>query len=181
MMPRLERLIIEGAKMIRTGLSSLLAGLLLVAVGCQKAEEEPQHAVIAKDALMPPADPSFEASYVADQKQVKLVDRDVSFEPLDSFRSQAAGEDEELTSAKKPDKPKSPKDTKKKGLFGRLVGKLSDTVSTATAGVGTMVGGGGPSRDTASTGVDDDKDDDWDLDDDDDDGDDDWDLDDDDE
>ncbi|HKQ48120.1 MAG TPA: hypothetical protein VJZ71_08635 [Phycisphaerae bacterium] len=57
---------------------------------CTKSEDDLRPAQRAAGGLMPDTDPKFEAEYVADQSQVKLVaPRTVSYEPLDTFRGKA--------------------------------------------------------------------------------------------
>lgn len=133
--------------MIRTGLLCTLAGLLFVSAGCRKPDEEAQHAVVAQGELMPSARPGFAAAYVADQKQVKMVERTVSYEPLETFRSRAAAKDsEEASSDMKPREAKRAKaePVKKKGLFGRFKAALTDKVGSVSQGLG---GGGAPPGD----------------------------------
>jgi len=80
--------------MIRAFVSCACVGLFLFATGCQKSTPEPQGAVVAKAGLMPVGDGRAEALYVADQKQVKMIERTVSYEPLDTYITQNAAAEE---------------------------------------------------------------------------------------
>jgi len=75
----------------------LAAVLLLFAAACEKSAEPQPRASVARDNMMPAADPTFEPIYVANQKDVKLAPaRTVSYEPLDTFREQNAAAAEAL-------------------------------------------------------------------------------------
>jgi hypothetical protein len=91
--------------MIRKLLVGVFAGLSLIMVGCTKSSEPPRRAETAKKGLMPAQEPGFDAAYLVDQKDVKLAAaREVSYEPLDTFREQAAAREQtrEASRAAKP-------------------------------------------------------------------------------
>lgn len=75
---------------------------------CTKSEDDLRPAQRAAGGLMPDNDPKFEAEYVADQSQVKLVaPRTVSYEPLDTFRGKAesAARSDDAASEAEPARP----------------------------------------------------------------------------
>ena len=77
--------------MIRNSLGFVLIGLAFGVVGCAKSNEPPQRAQTALGGLMPAEQPGFDAAYVSDQKDVKIAGpREVSYDPLSSFREKNA-------------------------------------------------------------------------------------------
>ncbi len=121
-----------GGHMIRTSFLCALVGVLYVGVGCEKSQEPPRRATVAKGNLMPGPTSGFDRAYVVDQKQVKLIEREVEYTPLSELRGSNSG---------------SPRKTeggsKKKGLFGRIKQKMVDRVAGA-ANLGTTTGGSAP-------------------------------------
>ncbi len=128
--------------MIRTSVLCALTSLLLAATGCQESPDQQRRAALDQGKLVAGPEPGFEAAYLADQKQVKLIQRTVpiSYEPLDTFRAQAAAKARSGTSAQPSAKPDVAADAGKKGLFGRLKNALTEKVGAAAA----LLPGGAP-------------------------------------
>jgi hypothetical protein len=126
--------------MIRTSVLCALTSLLLAAAGCQESPDQPRRAALDQGKLVSDPEPGFEAAYLADQKQVKLVQRTVpiSYEPLDTFRARAGAKARSSASAQASGMPDAGE--KKKGLFGRLKNALAEKVGAAT----TLLPGGAP-------------------------------------
>ncbi len=81
--------------------------LAIAMTSCTKSEDDLRKAQRETASLMPDNDPKFEAEYVSDQSQVKLVAaRNISYEPLDSFRgkSKSKSEGDEPANDEKPKK-----------------------------------------------------------------------------
>lgn len=122
--------------MLRLHSICLTIGLALVLSGCTKSSEPPPRAETAKSGLMPAEEPAFDPTYVADQKDVKLVTaREVSYEPLDTFRQQAAEAREKEENAKVGKTPKI-----EGGDEGQDEGESA--AKTASAKKKTKTGGG---------------------------------------
>ncbi len=131
---------------------AVLSGVVVVA-GCQRSEEPPRKAVVAINGLLPAVSAEVPLIYVADQKQVKAVERTVSYEPLESFmKANAERKAKQLApviTLAKPKPPKavaakagkgSPKPAKKNGLFSKLKSGLAGKVM----GIAGAVSGGVP-------------------------------------
>ncbi len=135
--------------------SFAVVGVLLVVGGCQKSEEPPQKAVVAVNGLMPTASVGLPAAYVADQKQVKMIERTVSYEPLDSFMKQNAERKAKMFAPViQVAKPKAPKAVAAKGgqkpeKKGGLFSKLKNGVAEKVMGIAGGLGGGLPPVDGA--------------------------------
>ncbi|MFH1418927.1 MAG: hypothetical protein ABII12_11670 [Planctomycetota bacterium] len=132
--------------MIRNGTLFGLAVLAAVVVGCTKSEEPPQSAQTAKAGLMPGAHPGVESIYTADQTQTKLAgEREISYEPLDSFRGNDTPEPKKRPTAKVARHPRSkPKRADgKPGLFSRMKAGIAGTMEQAASGVAAAGAGAG--------------------------------------
>jgi hypothetical protein len=126
--------------MIRTSVLCALTLLLLAATGCEESPDQQRRAALDQGKLVRGPEPGFEAAYLADQKQVKLIQRTVpiSYEPLDTFRARAAAQARSGTSVQASGKPGVA--AEKKGLFGRLKNALAEKIGAAT----TLSPGGAP-------------------------------------
>jgi len=146
--------------MLRLHLICLTIGLAPVLSGCTKSSEPPQRAETAKSGLMPAEEPAFDPTYVADQKDVKLlVAQKVSYEPLDTFRQKAveAKESEETAKAGKTPKieggdedqeksesaAKTASTKKKTKTGGGLFSKMKNAALGELSSVGKVLPGGG--------------------------------------
>jgi hypothetical protein len=121
--------------MMRNALLCVLSGLTLALVGCAKSSEPPQRAETAQGGLMPVEEPGFEAAYVADQKEVKLATaRDVSTEPLDTFRernAEAAKAQEQADEARKVKRVEKAADAKKSPKAAKESDKPAEKATVA--------------------------------------------------
>lgn len=86
----------NGVAMPRPFFIFALVAIGFCSVGCTKSDDDVKKAQRATAGLMPAEEPKFEAEYVADQSQVKLVAaRTVSYEPLETFRGKSKSEPKE--------------------------------------------------------------------------------------
>lgn len=124
-----------------SSLACALSVLLSLPIGCQKNDGNSQEAVLPQGGLMPIAGPAYDPMYFADQKQVKLIERTVTYGDFDEFVAKNA-EAEARSQAALEAKTKKPEETTqttkgetedkgtKEGLLGRLkknaFGKLAD-------------------------------------------------------
>jgi|CXWL01.1.fsa_nt_gi hypothetical protein len=99
--------------------------------GCTKSEE--REAQRAAGGLMPSAIPTYEPEYVSDQSSVKTLPvRKISYEPLDSFRT-----DGKPSTAKKSDAKKAPTQTARRSV------KAPEKTAQAASATGKSPGGSG--------------------------------------
>ena len=126
--------------------------ICLVAISmtrCTKSDEDVRKAQRATSGLMPDNDPKFEAEYVSDQSQVKLVAaRTISYESLDTFRgkSKSKSASDESVSDEKPKKATPGASPKSNGAAGQPAARTSSGGGGFWSRVGmkALMGGGAP-------------------------------------
>lgn len=115
--------------------------IALAISGCTKSEDDVRKAQRATPdlRLMPANDPKFEAEYVADQSQVKLVAaRTVSYEPLETFRGKAKSRSSDEETAPDDEQPKAKENAANKA--GPARGAPQSGGSSGGPGFWTRVG-----------------------------------------
>lgn len=135
-----------GATFMKCKRISVLVLVLLAAGGCAKSDDSGNRAERAVGGLMPGATPQYEAAYVVDPSQAKLLPaRTISYEPLETFRGskQALSAEEpgdensegEKTKAsdqgKEKESKKVVKTEKKSGETGGKTNKPGDNTKAA--------------------------------------------------
>lgn len=124
--------------------------MILAALACCNKDEDAHPATCAVDGLMPGSnpDPQADALYIEDQSKIKLATaREVSYEPLESFRGTAPKQVDVSAPAAKPSEESPVPESAARAAPPRATGGGS---FWTRVGMKAMMGGGGPAAGAGS-------------------------------